>query len=341
MGCRDFEAVLSALHDDEPVTPDERAQAEGHCDSCASCASFRRGLSALDRVRAPETPPAMVEHIMSALDTSIERESLDGSPALAETPRAMQQLAPALERPKWAPAWLDRKRLWIATGSIAVGAAALSAVILWGLRPQGTLGTFTSEDFTRQSPAASVGTPAAPGSVGAAGADAKRPAGTAPDAVTFNGRVYVPGAAVDASGSLLTTIGVLASSFDTAGAAVQATVYRQPLSDGSLLVRTPDGVFRYDPVTRTFDDQSWQLTSARPLSHFGEWPRLPSTFPEPTSANGSPTFRAAGKDKLGVAVYTPGGAKPTAGFAIAPGTAAGDPARGNPYWTWWVQLIKP
>ena len=57
--------------------------------------------------------------------------------------------------------------------------------------------------------------------------------------------------------------------------------------------------------------------------------------------DGSPTFREAGKDTGGAKVYTAGGAKPTTGFAIAPEAAAGDPASGNPYWTWWVPLVKP
>lgn len=341
MECRDFEAVLSALHNGEPVTPEERAQAEAHCAGCTSCSAFRHGLALLDRMPGPTAPARTVERVMSALDETVEKDAIAASAAVAEAARPLNPIAPPLEQPKWAPKWLDRKRLWIATGSVAAGAAALSLILLWGSGALSILGGPTQEELSRQPVAA---TSTAAGTAASSTADlaaGEKALATAPDAVSFSGRVYLLGPAVDTSGSTLTTIGALSSSFDAAGAVVQATVYRPLLSDGSILVRTPHGVFQYSPVVRTFGDKTWQLLSGRDLTHFGQWPRLPSTFPEPTSLDGSPTFREAGKDSLTVSVYTPGSAKPTSGFAIAPGSAANDPAHGSPYWTWWVPLVKP
>jgi hypothetical protein len=290
----------------------------------------------------PTAPAGTVERVMSALDEAVEKDAIAASAAIAEAARPVNPIAPALEQPTWTPKWLDRKRLWITTGSVAAGAAALSLILLWGSGALSMLGGPTQEELSRQpvAPSTSAVGAAAPSTPTQPAAGAKAPA-TAPDAVVFNGRVYLPGAAVDTSGSTLTAIGALSSSFDLAGAVVQATVYRPPLPEGSILVRTPGGIVQYDPVIRTFDDKTWQLLSGRPLAHYGEWPRLPATLPEPTASDGSPSFREAGKDSQTVSVYTPGGAKPTSGFAIAPGSAAGDPAHGNPYWTWWVPLIKP
>jgi hypothetical protein len=338
MECRDTEAMLSALHDGEAVTPEQRAANEAHCTACTSCSAFRQGLALLDRTPKPTAPAGTAERVMSALDEMVERDAIAASAGVTEFARPGDPIAPALGQPRW---WLDRRRLWIAAGSVAVSAAALSLILLWGSGALSMLGGPAQDELSRQPIAATSATPGTTASLAATRSAADAAPASAPDAVAFDGRVYLPGAAVDTSGSSLTTIGVLSSSFNAMGTVVQATAYRPPLSDGSVLVRTPDGVFQYSAVIRTFDDRTWQLLSGRELMHFGQWPRLPSSFPEPTSPDGSPTFREAGKDSLTVSVYTPDGAKPTSGFAIAPGSATTDPAHGNPYWTWWVPLVKP
>jgi hypothetical protein len=78
------------------------------------------------------------------------------------------------------------------------------------------------------------------------------------------------------------------------------------------------------------------LTSGAVIDSFGVWPVLPTRFPTPTTADGTPTFVAAGTDALGVKVYAAAGRPVSEGFAVAPGTAATDPAAGNPGWTWWA-----
>ena len=126
MDCRESEAILSAMHDGEPVTPDERADAEAHCGSCATCAAFRSGIATLDSAASPKAPAGTVERVMNALDETVERDAIAASAAVAEAARPVNPIAPVLEQPKWTPKWLDRRRLWITTASISArGGGAL------------------------------------------------------------------------------------------------------------------------------------------------------------------------------------------------------------------------
>ena len=94
-------------------------------------------------------------------------------------------------------------------------------------------------------------------------------------------------------------------------------------------------------MTRVLSGKTFQLTTGTPITRFGEWPTLPSQYPQPTQPDGSPTFRQSGADATGVAAYAPPGGPPEDGFAIAPGSSPNDPAGGNPNWTWWTPLVVP
>jgi hypothetical protein len=342
MDCREVEGVWSAAHDGEPVAPEQLTEAESHCSECASCSSFRDALARLDGFGAPTAPAGMVERVMGALDEAVEAEAIAASAAIAEAARPVSPLRPILEQPRWTPRWLDRKRLWATTGAVAGVAALFSAALLWGSGALSMVGGPSQEELARQPAAAPAGEKSAATAATdiAGGYTAMRDA-VAPDVVVFNGRVYVPGPSIDVSASALTTIGSVSSSFGAAGPVVSATAYRAPYSDGSIVVLTPGGLRQCPPVVRSFGGASFQLVAGRPLTRFGEWPRLPSGYPEPTSADGAPTFRQAGTDENRVPVFTPGGVRPVSGFAVAPGTVSSDPARGNPYWTWWVPLVEP
>lgn len=340
MECRDIEALISAIHDGEPVTPEERAAVQAHCDECASCAAFSRALERLDRAPSPVAPAGLADRVMREVDAYVE-ESHRATAAAASAPAAEPEAASA---PAVAP--IPRRRpAWVVGSWVAAAAAVLLVAGVWGsglLSHGGKAATETLDGRTVISVA--PGSSGAQSSAATAAATAAPVAGApvvVPDVVAFSNRVFTPGPTVDASGSALTTVGTVASSFDANGSIVQAPAYRPPLADGSLLVQAPSGMMRFLPVVRTYEGATWQLASGDPLLHYGTWPRLPSTFPAPAAADGSPTFRQAGVDSGGVPIYTPGGAKPTDGFAIAPGTGANDPARGNPNWTWWTTPVKP
>jgi hypothetical protein len=159
--------------------------------------------------------------------------------------------------------------------------------------------------------------------------------------VLFQRRVYRPGSLLTTGTAPTQNIGSVITAFDTANGPAQETVLRSPLADGSIVVTTPSGLQLYTPVTRTYNGAAYQLVSGTAIPNFGVWPRLPSSYTEPTSADGSPSFARVGQDAAGVPIYTPGGAPVTTGFAVGPNMPASDPTAANPYWTWWEPLVTP
>jgi len=157
----------------------------------------------------------------------------------------------------------------------------------------------------------------------------------APDYLLFRGVVFSPGALLADSNSATPTIGTVSTAFASTGGPQQATVFRSPLSDGSIVVQGPDGLRVYAPVIRMFSSVRYQLTSGSTIDRFGVWPTLPTRFPTPSGADGSPSFVTSGVDALGVSIYAASGRPVSEGFAVAPGTSTSDPAGGNPNWTWW------
>ena len=94
-------------------------------------------------------------------------------------------------------------------------------------------------------------------------------------------------------------------------------------------------LMEFEPVERVFEGRTYQLHSAD-LAAFGIWPALPAGIATPSSANGSPTFTAAGADASGVTIYRRTASTVSEGIAVAPGAPSEDPANGNPNWTWWM-----
>jgi len=94
-------------------------------------------------------------------------------------------------------------------------------------------------------------------------------------------------------------------------------------------------LYAFDAVVRTFRGVTYQQQSSS-IPGFGVWPSLPSQISAPTSPDGSPTFVEVGQDDAGVKMYRLVASDASSGIGIAPGTSAGDPAGGNPNWTWWT-----
>jgi hypothetical protein len=87
-------------------------------------------------------------------------------------------------------------------------------------------------------------------------------------------------------------------------------------------------------VKRQFSGRTYYLTSAA-LTSLGAWPTLPTNVAAPTTPNGYPTFVQVGSDSSGVKVFRLSSSPGSGDIAIAPGSAASDPAAGNPNWTLW------
>jgi hypothetical protein len=350
------QAFLSAAHDGEFVSEFELTAARAHCDDCQDCTAFAAGLTGLDAMPVTTAPDGLVERVLAALAPLqaeraeallllAEREEADSAGLELPVPEetvALEEWTPIAET---APAptfpsrfeWFQGPTKWAALGAAAAFAAtALVAFVVVGIGGSGaspksapvTAGSAESQQYygnldqgtAAAAPTAMTGNPV--------------PA-QAPDYVLYKDFVYSPLAPTD-SASATPTLGTLSTAFATGGGPQNATVYRSPIRDGSIIVKAPDGYFLYTPVVRTLASVRYQLTSGKPLEKFGVWPALPGRFAIPAAPDGTPSFVAAGKDALSVPVFAAAGRPVTEGFAVAPGTAASDPAGGNPSWTWWA-----
>lgn len=354
MNCLEAEALISAAHDGETVSETELAAARSHCEECADCTAFVAGLQWLDVMPVSPAPDGLVERVLAAVAPlqaaraeaiALEAENEEAASVGLELPvpeeEPVEEPAVRVEMPATTGflsrfEWFQGPTKWASLGAVgALAATALIAFVVVGLGGPARTPQTASTSGASAAPEVSfsdAGQKAAP----AAPTAAPQPAPTqAPDYVLFRDYVYAPGALLADAGSATPTIGSLTTAFATGGS-VTATVYRSPLTDGSIVVQGPDGLRLYTPVVRLMSSIRFQLTSGKPIERFGVWPVLPTRFPVPTTADGTPTFVLAGTDALGVSVYAATGRPVTEGFAVAPGTAASDPAGGNPNWTWWA-----
>ena len=368
MTCLEAQALISAAHDSEQVSEADLAAAREHCATCAECCAFEAGLRYLDLLPVPPAPAGLTERIMEVIAPLAEeravRRLLEAERAEAdsvgvelpvpETPEpaaeAAPGAAPAPEPFRYAAAptapaapegflsrftWFVGPVRWATYGAIAaLAASALIAFVVVGTQGAGapkTAATGTEAQRPLDLTFSGQGTNTAP----SAAAPSNPVPASAPDYVVYKDFVYTPGALLADSASATPTIGTLLTAFAAPGAAQSVTVYRSPLTDGSIVVRGPDGLRLFTPVIRMMTSVRYQLTSGKPIDRFGVWPVLPDRFPIPTNSAGTPSFVGAGTDSLGVTVYSATGRPVSEGFAIAPGTSSGDPAAGNPNWTWW------
>ena len=134
--------------------------------------------------------------------------------------------------------------------------------------------------------------------------------------------------------SQLTLLGTTTTSFD--GGAMRARDVKGATGIPGVYMEDDTGrLMEFKPVERVFEGRTYQLHSAD-LAAFGIWPALPAGIATPSSSDGSPTFSAAGADPSGVTIYRRTSSTVAEGIAVAPGAPSGDPANGNPNWTWWM-----
>lgn len=354
MNCLEAQAFVSAAHDGENIAESELAAAQAHCEACEECTAFVAGLRWLDVMPVPPAPEGLVERVLAALaplqaqradELALEADREEAAGVGSELPGPEDEgpeqpmvFLPVPVKPTLLSRfeWFEGPTKWATLGAIgALAATALIAFVVVGIGgPKGAQTASTTN--VSSTPEASFSDTTAQRAAPAAATEAAPPAPSqAPDYVLFKEFVYAPGALLADAASATPTIGTVTTAF-ASGGSVTATVYRSPLTDGSIVVNGPDGLRVYPPVVRLMSSVRYQLTSGKPIERFGVWPVLPSRFPVPSTADGSPSFVGAGTDVLGVTAYAVTGRPVTEGFAIAPGTTSSDPAGGNPNWTWWA-----
>lgn len=362
MNCLEAQALLSASHDGEPVDAAELKAAKAHCKQCPECSAFADGLRYLDTLPVAPAPEGLVERVMQAVaPLAAVRDEIRNIEADREQVAALgielpaPEAEPATGEELTAPAdpemvQLPTKRLggfswfvgpvrWATYGAAAALAASalIAFVALGGLGAQnaatggGAASTAAPLDLTYGAANNPPATAKAPEQAPTNPVPAQ-----APDYIVYNGFVYAPGALLADASAATPTIGTVSTAFASAGAPTSVNVFRSPLTDGSIVVASPDGMRLFGPVIRMLSSARYQLTSGKSIDRFGMWPTLPDRFTAPIDANGTPSFTPAGTDSAGVKIFAAVGHTATEGFAVAPGTAASDPAGGNPSWTWWL-----
>lgn len=343
MDCDEARRLLSGAQDREPLHDATAASVAAHCRSCPECARYDAQLGMLDELSSPKAPDELTDRVLALVALEAQADAQRRLTAASTAALPAKGAAPATSEPASASgrfaAFLERlsgPRLLVATGAVTMVAFALAGAL--ALQMRGTPGTVdaTYQEAARAGGAPAAAAPTTPAPKGLA-SSGEAP-GRAPDYVSWQGAVYAVAPSSPASGSALTTAGVLTSALGGA-TPVSLPVLRAGTGDTSIYIVAPGGVVsRCDPVTRLRKGVSFQLRAEQGLARFGLWPDLPANLTRPTSANGSPAFTPAGTDDAGVPIFVRIGDAADRGFAVAPGTSRGDPAAGNPNWTWWAPV---
>lgn len=368
MDCLQAREIVSEAFDRGLTDTPGVAEAREHCRGCAECAAFVQGLVALQKAPAPQAPASVVDAIldrtrkMAALDAEEAAAARPVTPApVATTPESTDQGAsapvapsppaptgwesdlgsPVPPRPRPRLWWLPRTAAGLAAAAVVIVALVVSFQGFRALAPGG--GTPASAPVAREMEPATeaakdVGTSSHSATSGNRFAAGPSQAATSSVRyVAFDGQAYVWLGERSPDKSSLVAAGTLMSSFATTDAPVSRQVWRSKTDPDLIFLEPAIGTMTaFQRVTRTLGGKKFALSAESGLDAYGQWPALPSRFIAPTSDDGSPTFQAAGTDDTGLKVYTPPGASPAQGFAVAPGTSGADPAGGDPDWTWWV-----
>jgi len=359
MDCLRAAETLSASYDREPVEPEELAEAHEHCGSCAECASLLETLSRLDAIPTPRASDELVAllvarsaaaaaEIRAAASVPEAAGQAGAQPDAVRTAETGSLSAPQSSMRaarRWIPSasWTPRFAAFAAAAAVLVVALSVGAVGLLG-----SLGGQTAQDdaivrmeSTGESAAESgptdgdVAAVAPPESEERYGVDVQ----ASPPYVVLTGAVWALQGPATPQKSLLTTAGVVATSLDGTGEVTERTAFLDAPESGTLWIAADDGGWlAFARVVRELGRRPFGLVTESAIGRFGEWPSLPTRLEQPTSPDGSPTFRYYGFDDRGVDIFVPLTGRAEDGFAVAPGTAPDDPAAGNPGWTWWEPL---
>ncbi len=358
MDCHDAREILSEVADRGiPSTPGA-GEARAHCTECAGCREWAEVLVKLSEAPTPKAPFTLVDDILeraAAMAEAQERErTLIGTEAAGTAsdedgaePRVAAMLPPAAVLPE------TPQSRWPRVIAITGAAAAIVIVLVLtfqgfrSLRSTGKTSAPSASTNTGQPrsvqlpPEAQRGLRRAPAAGSQASPDAASPGSTASTMtvqfVVFGDEVYRSLGTRTPDTSALTRSGSLSSALGSADAPFAYTVLRSKTDPSVVFIEPQSGSYvGFSRVTRQLRGKLFALAPGTTVDRYGIWPTLPSGFQTPTSADGTPSFGAAGSDDSGQQVFTPDGADPGRGFAVPPDTPASDPAAGDPNWTWWL-----
>jgi hypothetical protein len=359
MNCMHAQQLLSEAMDDRSIDTTLLAEAREHCASCAECAAFAHGLALLERAETPDPGPALADAVVAAIRASASESptadataSDSGESAATRATAATTDLEAGSGAPSADSTRSSRRTPDASTGASAkrrywntlswVGAAAAVLIVAGFATVAGVRSILAPTPSSQESASVAQDTGTSPGYDDSLAATTPKAAGQAPAApalsspgfITMDGAAYRYVGIADIERSTLTTVGSTTTALDTGGAARTYTIYSTGTA-GRVAVLSAEGTRVFELVTRRLNSRVYVLTSEA-IADFTVWPGLPPNFPQPTTADGAPTFVAAGTDDLGINAFSKPGTPIETGFAIAPATPMSDPAMGNPNWTWWA-----
>jgi hypothetical protein len=348
MECLQATEILSAAHDGELVDAALLDEARAHRDACAGCRVFERNLQRTAELAAPVAPAELVDRLVALsaeAAAGIRAAAADAAAEAAAAEEASATAGSAPEEPLQPESAGQRWRWPNRLVAYASAAAVLLVVLMTGsVVMLNSLGAQkATKDLAATTTEGALGeTMAAPQDAAGAAADAAARAENqtpAPPYVALDGRVWTLVDSASAAPSAPTTAGIVTSSLGANDAPAEHTAFWAGADDSRLYVQSAGSSYlAFKPIVRTLGLAEFQLASGGTILTFGTWPSLPADYAQPTGADGSPTFRRWGFDDRNVDVYTTPMGRAQDGFAVAPGTAADDPAAGNPNWTWWEPL---
>ncbi|HEY5541185.1 MAG TPA: hypothetical protein VIL41_07015 [Coriobacteriia bacterium] len=344
MECIQAQQVISTALDREAVDAHQLEEAKAHCRTCAECGVFVRAQFVAQQVPLPEPPADLVDRVMAqvrAEATAAEAAACaiaDANAAAAERepsplPPQIATLAPKPRRVR------DLPRAWVAAAAAAaviVALAGTGAVVVFGMRELNAGPTIKSTVSSNPESAQQAPSVSADLSGGApAGAAQGATEAVAAQSITVSGTVYrlVGPATIDTATA--TRVGTTTTALSGNHSAQRDVWAASPSAETVYLADDSGAKFSFARVTRTYAGFTFVLTSAE-LTSYGQWPTLPAQMAPPSSADGQPTFTFDGTDASGTRVYRLTNASVGQGIAVAPKSPAGDPAGGNPNWTWWA-----
>lgn len=317
--CLQIQEIISVAADGEGLTSEEIGRAKQHCASCQNCTRFVTVLSNLRKVQAPTVDESVIVSTLAAITR--EQQAMAAAAATAEA------AAEAPEGSKPLSGLPHRVEVLLRHPKFVLIGAAASILVLAGFGTMLGVNYLMTPAETRTAAEMSADAPM-PMGVDAA-IQAPTPMGAPPPAVTPE--------AVPAPGIRFAVLG------ENVYEVAESPVLRRPEGDpigsittdlgsgstgaheayatrevGTIMILGPDdALFEATLVKRTLRGRTYALTSET-LGAFGMWPVMPTRFAPPAEEDGSPTFEQAGRDDRGTPIFTPPGASPQTGFAMAP-----------------------
>ncbi|MDZ4168868.1 MAG: hypothetical protein U1E26_04330 [Coriobacteriia bacterium] len=345
MECLEAQQIVSEALDSEWTDTGSLERAKDHCRGCLECAAYVRALVEVRSAPTPEPPADLADRIMTTVRLQAARADLPAD--VVPFPAGLPDRTPASDGAAlWARLSDPRHRkavvAWTTAAAMIFVAAGFGAVA--GMRSimaePSTDGITVLEStydagYDDQKDQSAAGTAATSPTADAVPGVPQAVGSVSTGFIVVDGVVY-RSTGVDSSvtrGSL-TQQGSARTALDTGRSATSRTLFGAGEPSRLFIQLEDQSMLGFDRVTTTFQGRTYVLRSG-PITAFGERVTLPSGITEPSSSDGSPTFKLF-DEEIQPPVYVRTAGSATEGIALPPNT---QPDLGDA-WTWWTPATE-